>query len=125
MTVTLGGITLSDDLRINGLKNQPQVAGSEQMTLGGRMVFTSCPVTGGRTITLESFRSGDSVYGYFTGTQIDQIAALRDLQTTIALVHHLGTFQVKIKAINVEDVAGVADPSSTSEYTGTITMIEV
>jgi hypothetical protein len=125
MTVSLGGITLSDDLRLTGTKNQPRIAGNVRITLGGRAVAQGTPIASGRQLVLEAVRDGDAILGYFTGTQVDQICTLRDNMTTAALVHHLGTFQVIVTAVDVDDLKGVADPAAAAEYFGTITMIEV
>ena len=125
MTVSIGGITLSDDLRLRGIKNQSLALMSVRRTMGGRVVIQTLRMEAGRPLVLEAFRDGNATYGYFTGSQIDQICALRDASTEVTLVHHLGTFQVIVTAVDVEDIKGVADPASTDEYSGTITLIEV
>jgi hypothetical protein len=125
MTVALGAVTLSDDLRLTGFRNQPLVAGNTRMTLGGRPVLQGIPLSGGRQLVLEAFRDGDGIYGHFTGTQLAAIATLRDAMTEVTLTHHLGAFQVVVLALDVTPVVDVADPAAAAEYHGTITMIEV
>lgn len=125
MTVSLGGISLDEGLRLEGVGNQPQVAASVRKTLGGRPVVQSIPVAAGRELLLEAYRGGESIRGYFTGSQFSALAALRDAAQAVTLVHHLGTFRVRILSLQLETVSGVSDPDGSTIYIGTITMIEV
>jgi hypothetical protein len=126
MTVSLGTITLDDNLRLDGVFTQPALAGSARPTLGG-ICIQSVAITGGKVLQLVATRDGNSVKGLFTGTQLAGLAALRDAGAPVALVHHLGTFQVWIPpdGISVEQVFDFANPAATDWYVGTLTLITV
>jgi len=126
MTVSLGGITLDDNLRLDGVLSQSSMAGNARPTMGGICIQTVA-MSGGKTLQLVATNDGNSVYGPFTGAQLASLAALRDAGAPVALVHHLGTFQVWIPpdGISVEQVFDYADPGATDWYVGTITLITV
>jgi hypothetical protein len=125
MTVSVGGIALSEDLTLTGPINQPRVAMSARQTLGGRVVVQSLPVSAGRELLLATRRGNGGIAGTFTGAQGEQLAALRDGAQPVALVHHRGSFSVVILTIELEPINGVADPGAETLMVGTITMIEV
>jgi len=125
MTVSIGGIVLSEDLTLTGPINQPRVAMSARQTLGGRVVVQSLPISAGRQLVLAAARGNGGVYGAFTIAQAEQLAVLRDAGQAVALVHHRGNFSVVILAIELEPINGVADPGAGTLMAGTITMIEV
>lgn len=124
MTVSLGGVALDDSLVLVGFKNRPPVAVAVGRTILGRPVVQTSPVSGG-ALVLEARLDGDRIYGRYTGSQIDQIRTLWAAAAAVTMVHHLGTWQVIIQAVDVQDVQDYADPGATDLYTGTITMIEV
>lgn len=126
MTVSLGGITLDDNLRLDGVHTQAAMAGSARATMGSVWV-QRIAMSAGKTLQLIATMDGDTVKGYFTGAQIAALAALRDAGESVALVHHLGSWQVWIPptGISVEQVFDFADPDDDSWYIGTITLITV
>lgn len=126
MTVSLGGIVLDDNLRLDGVLTQSAMAGSVRSTMGGVCV-QHIAISGGKTLQLVATMDGNSVHGLFTGAQLASLAALRDTGAPVPLVHHLGTFQVWIPptGIAVEQVFDYADPDGTAWYVGTITIITV
>lgn len=125
MTVSLGGIVLDDDLRLVGDLG-PQIAMSVRRTFGAP-VAQRCQVTAGKVLVLSADMDGNDIYGEFTRTQYQQIAALRDGGNPIDLVHHNGTYQVIIPSdgINLTSIDDHSDPGPDESYTGTITMITV
>jgi hypothetical protein len=117
MTVSLGGILLSDDLT---LAIGPAGAAINQTRLiGGASCIQVDGNSGGRSLTL----SGP---GPWTLGQIDQIRDFEALAIAVTLVHHRGNFQVLIAdTSDLTPVDDYADPSSDDWYTGSITLIEV
>lgn len=126
MTVSLGGITLDDNLRLDGVHTQAAIAGSARATMGGVHV-QSIAMSAGKTLQLIATMDGDTVKGFFLGSQVDALAALRDAGESVALVHHLGSWQVWIPptGISVEQVFDYADPTDDDWYVGIITLITV
>lgn len=122
MTITLGGITLSDHLVLLGIEEAPARAMSSQRTLGGRMVVAVGPsLTDGRSLSLQS-------ENHLTLAQITSIKALEASGQTVTLSHPRGTFSVIVTGTpDVKpDIQLVNPASSTTQWwSGTITMIEV
>ena len=117
MTITLGGITLSDHLVLSGLETAKDIVVNQRRSLTGESIIQSGPVSGGRTLTL----SGDK---HWTLAQIQAVKALAALGQTVTLVHDRGTFTVLIVTTPVEPVIEYVDPAATDYYSGDITMIE-
>lgn len=118
MTVTLGGLVLSDELILSGLETAKNVVVSQRRSLAGRSITRIDPAPGGRTLTL----SGEN---HFT---LGQITAIKELAATcqaVTLVHHRGTYHVKIIDTPVVPAIDYANPSDDEWYSGEITMIEV
>jgi hypothetical protein len=120
MAVSLGAITLSDDLVLNGLETAPDIVVSQKRTLAGRSIIQTAPISGGRTLTLSSER-------HFTLAQVQAVKSLAALGQPVTLVHHRGTFQVLITATTLDpDDSGLhSNPTSTEWYSGDLTLIEV
>lgn len=118
MSIQLGTIVLDDNLLVPGLKNLTSRAGSTRMTLGGRPVHQSIPITAGQQLQLVD----DGEYGLFTGTQLDSINAYRASGELVDFVHHLGSWKVLVETVNVEQADGLTNPTADHTYNGTITM---
>ena len=117
MTVTLGGLSLSDELTLD--IGQPEVGYSSRRLIGGANVVQVDGASGGRTMILEG-------KNHWTFGQAEQIRALQGTGQTLTLVHHLGTFQVVI--IDTSELVPTRrfkNPVADTLYTGSITLIEV
>lgn len=119
MTVSLGGIVLSDHLILDGLESAPVVASSVRRTLGMRPVVRTLAgsTVGGRELTL----SGEN---HFT---LAEVAALRGVAAAgqpVTLVHHRGTFVVTIIRIESEATIRYADPTVDDWYSAVIYLQE-
>ena len=117
MTVSLGGITLSDDLILDGL-DVAQVRVNQRRTLAGRPITQTAPAPGGRTLTL----SGEH---HWTYDQAAAIRALSALAAPVALVHHRGSSTVMIIGIELEASVPYANPSGSDWLSGSVTLLEV
>jgi hypothetical protein len=120
MTVTLGALTLSDNLVLNGLETAADLVVNQKRTLSGRSILQTAPISGGRTLTLSSER-------HCSLTQVQAIKALAALGQPVSLVHHRGTFTVLITntALEPDDSGLHSNPTSAEWYSGDITLIEV
>lgn len=120
MSVTLGGIVLSDHLYLDGLDKSPAVAISEPFRLLGGSSRTQIGPTlsGGRQLALLSEY-------HVTHAQVASLKAIEGTETS--LVHPTGTYTVIIASLELEPDELLADPDSASElyYSGTINLIEV
>lgn len=117
MTVTLGGIALSDHLILD--IGSTGVGFSERRLIGGASVVQLDGSSGGRTLRLGNER-------HWTMAQVDQVRALESAALPITLVHHRGTFTVVIiDTSELELSQRRSDPASTAWFSGTITLKEV
>jgi hypothetical protein len=119
MTVTLGGISLSNSLILGGLEKAPGVAYSARRTLGGRMVVqVGATLSSGRELSL-------SAENHFTLAQVGAIKALESAGLPVTLVHHRGTFNVLVVGVDVEPAIPYSDPDTADWYSGAINLLEV
>jgi hypothetical protein len=120
VTITLGGLSLSTSLYLDGLENSPGLAMSTTPTLGGRMINTIGPViTGGRSLKLQSDN-------HITHAQMLSIKAMEMLGQKVTLVHPRGTFYVYISGINLTPDIQLSNSDSATDlwYSGTINLTE-
>lgn len=119
MTLSLGGITLSDHLTLD-IKSAG-VAYSQRRLIGGAQVIQADGNDGGRTLVLNS-------EGHLLCTHKEQIRAMQAAGLAVILEHPRGTFSVLIIDTDslVDDMPRV-DPENDTELTcsGDITLIEV
>lgn len=118
MSVTLGGVALSDHLVLEGLENGARIATSTRRTLGGGSVTQMIGLTGGRTLTLQA-------ENHISLAEIEQVKGLEAAAQAVTLVHPRGTFSVVITGTDFATDHPLADTPSDELYSGTITMIEV
>ena len=117
MTVSIGGVTLSENLYLD--IGPAGVAYSQRRLIGGASVVQVDGNTGGRTFTLEGVNC-------WTMAQAETIMAMQAAATGVELVHHRGTFQVFITdTSDLQPTRKYKNPIGTDWYTGSITMIEV
>ncbi|MBV5328493.1 MAG: hypothetical protein JZU65_12810 [Chlorobium sp.] len=116
MTVSLGGIALSEHLALSGLESAA-VTVNQRRTLTGVSVLQSASSPGGRTLIL----TGDI---HFTFAQVTALRDLSAMAQPVVLIHHRGTFTVLITAIEAETIIDYADPHPEDWYSCTITLIE-
>jgi len=119
MTVSLGGIALSDDLTLSIAS--AGVGISQRRLIGGASVVQTDGSSGGRTLILNSAM-------HLLHSAMEQSKAMQATGLPVTLVHHRGTFAVVI--IDTSDLTpdqDYADPENdaTATVSGNITLIEV
>jgi hypothetical protein len=120
MAVTLGGVTLSDHLVIQGIETAPARAFGGQRLMGGAMHTDVGPaLTGGRVLSLQS-------EFHLTQTDVDAIKELEAAGNAVSLVHPRGTFTVYITGVDVEPDEWLVDPDDADIlwYSGIINLLE-
>jgi hypothetical protein len=88
--ISLGGISLSDDMELVNLYQQAVVTGSGRRTLGGRFVRYSTKLTAG--LALDLVAKPDA--GWITLATLEQIIALQDVNEQHALIYESTTYLV-------------------------------
>ena len=117
MTVSLGGLTLSDDLTLAIGQLAPGY--SQRRLIGGASVVQADGASGGRELIL----SGEH---HWTLAQVEALRALQALGQAQTLIHHRGTFSVLIVDTGeLTPSIDYANPTPADWYSGPITLIEV
>ena len=117
MTVSLGGIALSDHLALT--IGQLPAGISQRRLIGGASVVQADGSSGGRSLTI----SGEH---HWTLAQVEQLRTLQAAGQAVTLVHHRGTFQVVIADTSeLAPSIEYANPTAADWYSGSIAMIEV
>lgn len=117
MTVSLGGITLSDHLVLT--IGQLPAGISQRRLIGGASVVQADGSSGGRTLTL----AGEH---HWTLAQVEALQVLQASGQAVTLVHHRGAFQVVISDTSeLQPSIEYANPTAADWYSGSVSMIEV
>lgn len=113
--ITLGGLQLSDNLLLKGLRGEPVAVDMQRSDEGVALVLVA-PIEGGRLLTLD---------GYFTAAQVDSLMDMARLRKPVTLVHPRGTISVLITGSSLEDWIEYVEPDPDDYEVGTINLIEV
>ncbi len=126
MTVTLGGIVISDNMYLGGVVESKQVVHQQVRTVEGNSLLRVTTTPGGRTLTLGTTNLDGATQGIWCQSKIEEIKVFEAAGTSIILNHHGDTYTVRI--IDTSDFAQMFqfEPASPDKkFTGKITMIEV
>lgn len=96
MTISLGGITLSDDMQLVNLHQQRIMAGSGRRTLGGRFVRYTTSLTAG--VEFDLVAQQDT--GWITLATLEQIIALQDVNEQHQLIYESDLYLVGFRYQN-------------------------
>lgn len=117
MTVSLGGIPLSDDLTLAIGQLAPGY--SQRRLIGGASLVQADGSSGGRELIL----SGEH---HWTLSQVESLRALQATGLAQTLVHHRGAFAVLIlDTSELTPSIDYANPTAADWYSGQITLLEV
>lgn len=113
-------------------RSDDAVAGSERVTLGGRLVVQRLGSRAGREIVLEARLDGNALRGWFTGAQVEQLKVWRDAGSTLTLTFDTVTRScvIPLSGISIEPVLqrsqGVpSDVAAAQICAGTLTLLKV
>lgn len=128
MTISIGGIALSEDVVWTNEFDYAAISQSVRPLLGGGSIIQQAyNTTQGREIVL-SARGGPAQFdGYFTYAQIVSLKALEATGAQVTFVYNARSLEVVIKSNGIEVTPALPRPdtANTDWYSGTITMIEV
>ena len=127
MTISIGAVTLSNDLCWLNEFSYAAVGQSVRRLIGGGLWVQSNSSLQRDEIILGSQTSSAGFSGFFTRSQITSLKAYEKAQSPVTFVYESTSLTVIIKAngIDVEPVIRRPNQGSDDWYTGTITMIEV
>jgi hypothetical protein len=130
MSITLsdGTTTLTLNHVLWSNRSADQVAGSERVTIGGRLVSQRLATRAGREIILEARLEGNSLRGWFTGTQVAKFKQWRDNATTLTLTYDttVRSAVIPLSGISIEPVLPRSTAIDGADIcAGTLTLLEV
>lgn len=126
--ISLGAITLSDELRLEGEFNDAVSSLTVNRAISGRLVIQKGNIIKGRQFVLSATRSGNQYSGSFTRLQVESLKDYAQNNTQITFVYGSQTHEVLIMpgSIQVVPLLDYGDEfQDTDLYTGTITLLEV
>lgn len=124
--ITLGGITISDNMYLGGITQSQQIAYQQVRTVEGLSKLTTVSLTGGRNLTLGTVSMNSAIQGIWCQSVIDQLKDLEKTNIDCVLDFHGDTYNVRI--IDTTDFTQMfqfEEVSPDKKYTGSIKMIEV
>lgn len=124
--ITLGSITISDNMYLGGVTQAKQVIPQQLRTSEGLSLLTVHVTPGGRTLTLGTTNLNGATQGIWCQSTIDEIKDLEATAATVVLDHNGDIYNVKI--VDTSDFSQFFQNEPVSpdkKYTGKITMIEV
>ena len=126
MTITIGGIPISDNMVLSGVTNSSQVVSQQRRTLEGYSSVLVSRKFGGRTLTLGSDTSDGSIMGIWCKSDIDAIKAIELLCAPIDINYRGELYRGYV--VDTSDFTPLfkwEQESPNKKYTGKITIIEV
>lgn len=126
MAISLGGVTLHDNLIWDNRNSYPLNAFSRRVTIQGRVILQHSSVDG-REIVLSTVSTSSGTIGYFTFAQLESIRGFENNVSVVSLVYETETINVIVEpgGINVEPVIPRPTYSATDWFLGAIKLIEV
>lgn len=125
MTITLGALTLDDNLQLRGLEARPLVTHTVSRTILGRTIVETMQAPAGHALELTADDDGSAVRGVFLRSDVDSILALRDSGAVVLLVHPRATLNVMVTGVDVDPVFDVNDPAADWWFTGSVQLLTV
>ena len=114
--ISLGGLVLSSNLLLRGLRSAPVAVDVQRSDEGVAQILVA-PLEGGRSLSLE---------GDFTFAQVEQIRVMSRNCLPVQLIHPRGTFQVLITDLSdLADWDEHVEIEPTDFESGTIQLLEV
>jgi len=124
--ITLGGVTISDNMYLGGITEAKQVAHQQERTVEGVSKLRVVPTPGGRIITLESQNLNGSIQGIWCQSVIDEVKILEAANVAYTLDHHGTTYTVKIvDTTGFRPLFSFEPVTPNKKYTGKLITIEV
>ncbi len=123
MTITLGGITLSDNMYLSGLESAPRAAVSQKRTILGTSILTVSPLIGGRRFTIGSDSKG-ATRGIWCYHTIEAIKELENQGVAVVLDYRGDIYEVVIVGTSFRPMILHEPEGPNKKFIGTISVIE-
>lgn len=124
MSITLGGITISDNMYLDGIENASLASLQSERTVDGLSLTAAKATPGGRLLTLGSVVDS-SIMGIWCQSVIDEIKAIEAVPQVIELNYHGDTYNVIIESVDFTQLFKFEPVTENKKYTGQVTLKEV
>ena len=124
MTITLGGITIDDDMYLSGVETNSQVALEQMRTIDGVSVVRVKPAPGGRTLSLGTQNQGGAIQGIWNWSVIEQIKALEVQAQSVILSYRGLTYSVYITGTEFTPFLQFEPEGPNKKFTGSVSLLE-
>jgi len=126
MTISVGAVTLSDDLIWENEFEDASIGQGVNTTILGNIVINTNPLSGGRTVQLTARNTGGAIYGFFTRLQIQNLKTYEANGTEVLFTYGTQSFNVVVKAggISVKPLLPKVGQGYSDYYTGTVILLE-
>lgn len=122
--ITLGGVTISDDMYLSGLESSKMVSVDQRRTIDGVSFVRLKPMIGGRALSLGSQNGGGSIQGFWELSTIEQIKSL-ELQAQSVILDYRGTqYTVFIVGTDFQPFLQFEIEGPTKKFTGSVSLLE-
>jgi hypothetical protein len=124
MTITLGGITISDNMYLSGLETNKQVIVDKQRNIDGVAIVRVKPTPGGRELTLGTQNQGGAIQGIWEWSTIEQIKSLELLAQSVILNYRGTNYSVYITGTDLSPFLQFEIEGASKKFTGVINLLE-
>ena len=122
--ITLGGVTIDDDMYLSGPESNSLVTVTQQRTIDGVSIVRVKPSPGGRSLTLGSQNRGGSIQGIWAWGTIESIKSL-ELQGQSVILSYRGTdYNVFIVGTDFTPFLQFEIEGAGKKFTGGISLLE-
>lgn len=124
--ITLGGVTISDNMYLGGLIKANPIEYQQDRTVGGLSVMTVFDNPGGRNLTLGTSNLQGSIQGIWCQHVLDQVKVVQKQGNPVVLNYHGDAYNVIITDTSgIEQLFQFEPVSPDKKYVGEINLIEV
>ena len=127
MAISIGAVTLSNDLMWTNRFNVSMVGQSARTKINGVAVIQSSPLVKIPEIVLGSVTVSGGFSGFFTLAQVMAIKEYERVQTQVVFVYetYSTTVVIKVNGVDVTPLIQRPNAASGDMFTGSVTMIEI
>jgi len=122
--IILAGVSLGENLYLNGLESALLSASTQRRLIGGDSVVFIQSQLGGRNLTLGTMEKS-GVMGLWCQSKIQELKVFEQQATSVTLDYHGDIYTVLIIAMEFEPFIQNEPEGPDKTFTGTINLIEV
>lgn len=125
MTITLGSVTIDNNMYLNGIESATLVSVEQLWTIEGNSVVRTKPLNGGRKFTLGTQNQTGATQGIWCFETIEEIQALEQLAVDVVLSYRGTNYNVVITGSTFTPLHQFEEEGPYKKFLGTISLTEV